>query len=407
MNIKFFRTIITMCLFCFAVLCANDTKVTVAAGGIVIENQEPDIEMVSENLEISSDKIKVTYEFFNHGPTKKITVGFPLPNSPYNMDDMYPYASWDEAQIAYRFLYGELEFSHGVRYGGYTLPLPLGRLADEINNAEIINFSVLVNGKNVKFQRHMRAHNPKGEDITDLLIKHRIPISSAYLRGFCEQPPTDYFPGLKETLKKLKLLDLEGRANWYLKTTYVWEQEFLANKITHVEHSYTPSSGSYPTSFKDFDDRKNIKINRNNSLDLEGCTFDHQHYDAFLKQWRQHKEKDPNSEYTWMHEVRYILKTGANWRGPIKNFQLEIKPNSPGDLMILEGKYPMKRLSNGTFVIDLKDFKPTQDLRVCIIRIASLGRDTSEQYAFSISGVWQKVKKWLGYTIENQQKGKN
>ena len=54
-----------MCLFCFAVLCANDTKVTVAAGGIVIENQEPDIEMVSENLEISSDKIKVTYEDYS------------------------------------------------------------------------------------------------------------------------------------------------------------------------------------------------------------------------------------------------------------------------------------------------------------------------------------------------------
>ena len=386
------RRLTILCLaysFCFAVLCANDTKVTVAAGGIVIENQEPDIEMVSENLEISSSKIKVTYGFFNHGPTKKITVGFPLPNSPYNMDDMYPYVSWDEAQIAYKFLYGDLEFSHGVRYGDH-LPLPLGRLADEVNGA-IINFSVLVNGKEVKFQRHMRAYNPKGEDITDLLIKHRIPISSAYLRGFCEQPPMEFFQGLKETLKELKLLDLEGRPNWYLKTTYVWQQEFLANKITHVEHSYTPFCGSYPIDIKDFDDQKNIKINRNSSLNLDECTFDRQHYDVFLKQWRQYKAENPKDGGVWMGEVRYILKTGANWRGPIKKFHLEIKPDHPGDLMVLEGNYPMKRLSNGTFVIDLENFKPTQDLRVCMVRIASLGEDDPKQSA--LSGAWQKVKK--------------
>ena len=380
-------------LACFTILYANDTKVTVASGGIVIENQEPDIEMDSEKLEISIKKIKVTYDFFNHGKDKKITIGFPLPHSPYDMNDMYPYASWDEAQIAYRFLYGDLEFSHGVGYSGH-LPLPFGKLTDEVNNGEIINFSVFVNGKAVKFQRHMRAHTPKGEDITDLLIKHRIPISSAYLRGCCEQPPMEFFLGLKETLKKHKLLDSEGRPNWYLKTTYVWQQEFLANNTTHVEHAYTPSCGIYPIDIKDFDDQKNIKINRNSSLDLDGCAFDHQHYDAFLKQWKQHKEKDPNCGYTWMHEIRYILKTGANWRGPIKKFHLEIKPDSPDYLIIVEGNYPMKRLSNGTCVVDIENFKPTQDLRVCIYQTpaASFGGDQPKQLAFSIHNVWKKIK---------------
>ena len=94
-------------LLFLAVLSANDTKVTVAAGGIVIENQEPDIEMVSEKLEVSTKKIRVSYDFFNHGQVKKISVGFPLPRSPYDMEDSYPYATWDEPQIALRTLYGD------------------------------------------------------------------------------------------------------------------------------------------------------------------------------------------------------------------------------------------------------------------------------------------------------------
>ncbi len=66
MSLKLLRRITLQCivhslsLFCFAVLCANDTKVTVAAGGIITENQETDVEMASENLEISIGKIKVT-----------------------------------------------------------------------------------------------------------------------------------------------------------------------------------------------------------------------------------------------------------------------------------------------------------------------------------------------------------
>jgi len=360
MNFKLFIKI-TLLHFFLAGLCANDTKITVASGGIVIEEQEPDIEIVSEKLEISTGKIKVVYDFFNHGRTKTILVGFPLPLSPYDMNDSYPYASWDEAQIAYRFLYGDL--SNTVE----SPPIDRTKLSDGLKLATIIDFSVLVNKRKVKFGYHTRAYSPEGKDVTDLLIKHRVPISSAYLRGFLEQPPIDLFPGLENTLKELKMLDSKGRPNWYLKTTYVWQQEFLANKTTHVEHSYTPSRGVYPINVKDFDDSGNIKVNRNSSLDLSKCTFDHQHYNVFLRQWRKRTEENPNRRYKWMYEVRYILKTGANWFNSIRKFHLKIKPKNPNDLIILEGNYPMKRLSNGVCVVDLENFKPAQDLRVCII----------------------------------------
>ncbi|MES2253146.1 MAG: DUF4424 family protein [Pseudomonadota bacterium] len=182
---------------CIAALYANDSKITVSSGGIVIESAETDIEMASEKLEISLNKIKVSYDFFNHGETKRIKVGFPLPRSPYFIEHNsgYPYAHWDEAQIALRTLYGDTNTS-----GFHSL-------SSQLRQAEIIDFSVSVNAHPVYFARHMRAHNQKGDDITEILMKHRIPISAAYLRGFIEEPPMVMFLGLKEQLKSLGLLN--------------------------------------------------------------------------------------------------------------------------------------------------------------------------------------------------------
>ncbi|MEI7494057.1 MAG: DUF4424 family protein [Alphaproteobacteria bacterium] len=375
---KIFVHFIVCCLFlrCFTILYANDTKVTVASGGIVIENKEPDIEMASEKLEISIKKIKVTYDFFNHGPTKKITIGFPLPNSPYDMNDPYPYASWDEAQIALRTLYGD-DYKASVS------------LAEQMKHAEIIDFTVFINDKMVEFERHFRAYCPNGKDITDTLRKHRIPISSAYLRGFVEPAPMDLLPGLKETLKELGLLDAKERPNWYLKTTYVWQQEFLANKATHVEHSYTPSYGLYWIDVEAFNDRKNVKNHRDNSINLDECTFDSQYLEEFIEQWR-HDSKKKKSKCKQLYEVRYVLKTGANWRDPIGKFHLEIHPTHSNDLIILDGKYPMKRQRNGVYVINLENFKPTEDLRIWILPFNDL--ENSEQPTFSIQNVWKKIK---------------
>ena len=376
---KFFARFIFLSLLLayFTILYANDTKVTVASGGIVIENQEPDIEMASEKLEISNKKIKVTYDFFNHGADKKISVGFPLPRSPYDMDDMYPYANWDEAQIALRTLYGD-DNKASVS------------LAEQMKHAEIIDFTVFINDKTVEFERHLRAYNPNGKDITDILRKHRIPISSAYLRGFVEPAPMDLLPGLKETLKELGLLDARERPNWYLQTTYTWAQEFLANKITHVEHSYTPSYGMYWIEIEAFNDRKNVRNHRNNSINLDECTFDSQYLEEFIEQWR-HDSKKKKSKCKQLYEVRYVLKTGANWRGPIGKFHLEIHPTYPNDLIILDGKYPTKRQRNGVYVIKLENFKPTEDLRIWILPFNDL--ENSEQPTFSIHSIWQKIKK--------------
>lgn len=73
---------------------------------------------------------------------------------------------------------------------------------------------------------------------------------------------------------------------------------------------------------------------------------------------------------------------------------MEIKPDNPDYLIIVEGNYSMKRLSNGTCVVDIENFKPSQDLRVCIYQTpaAYLDGDEPKQPTFSISEAWKKIK---------------
>jgi hypothetical protein len=355
------KVIYNVCYFFIlflSTICANDTKVTVASGGIVIEEKDPDIQMISEKLKISPKRIKVEYVFFNNGPDKTIKIGFPLPRSPYNMNSPYPHSSWDEAEIALRLLYGDFSGSSTT-------------LEKALQHCEIIDFSVSVDGERKLFNRHMRAYNASGKDITELLKKHRIPLSSAYLRGFTEEPPIGLFPGLEKKLKILGLLNGKNQPNWYIQTTYVWENKFLFQKHTCIEHTYTPSSGRIFISQKDFTDNHQMYNHIDGScIDLDQCTYDQKYLREFLKHWEEQSKNSLKPNKTILKnlsEVRYILKTGANWCGPIKKFRLEIKPENPNDLVIIAGQYKMTRMPDGVHVIELEDFTPKEDIRVWFI----------------------------------------
>lgn len=347
-----------MLILFLSTVCANDTKVTVESGGIVIEKKERDIQMVSEKLKISPRKIEVQYVFFNHGPDKTIKIGFPLPRSPYNMSSPYPHSSWDEAEIALRILYGDFSGSSTT-------------LEKALQLSEIIDFSVSVDGVRKLFNRHMRAFNVSGKDITELLIKHRIPLSSAYLRGFTEDPPMGLFPGLEKKLKVLGLLNEKNQPNWYTQTTYVWENKFVFEKHTCIEHTYTPSSGRVFISSKDFTNKNQMHNHIDGSyINLDECTYDKKYLDEFLKHWEEQSKDSLNPQKTILKslsEVRYILKTGANWCGPIKKFRLEVKPENPCDLVIISGQYKMTRMPDGVNVIELEDFTPQENIRVWFI----------------------------------------
>jgi hypothetical protein len=356
-----YKTITLASIFLITTQHANDTTVTVAAGGIITPKKDPDIVMKKERLTISPKKINVEYEFVNTSETKTVIVAFPLPKSPYTLGDVYPYASWDEAQIASRILYGDREMEHAS-------------LKSQLTYAPLIDFKLSSDDRAAYTTCSMRAYTPDGVDITDILKQHNIPLSAAYLRGFIEQPPMDKFPGLKEKLKSLNLTDTNGLPNWQLQTTYFWNQTFEKGKLTKVTHAYTPHTGEYNLRSEDLlqPSKTKLKINypteKHFTIDLNEASFDKQNFDQFLEKLKKNRGAF-DASLGRLQEVKYILTTGANWKGSIESFTLIIKPNSPDDLIIIKGKHPTTRNRDGSVTVHYTNFVPKEDLTVWFFRI--------------------------------------
>jgi len=68
-----------------------------------------------------------------------------------------------------------------------------------------------------------------------------------------------------------------------------------------------------------------------------------------------------------INQVHYVLKTGANWKGPIGKFVLRIQKEnaSQKSSLCMDG---FKKVDARTFVLEKTNFVPTQDLKVAFIR---------------------------------------
>ena len=64
--------------------------------------------------------------------------------------------------------------------------------------------------------------------------------------------------------------------------------------------------------------------------------------------------------------VHYILKTGANWKGPIGRFVLRIVKDKPAQKssVCMDG---FRKADTRTFVLEKRNFVPTQDLKIAFI----------------------------------------
>lgn len=346
-------------LFFTSLICvsvsANDSKVTVTQEGINYEKSE-DIELRSENLEISLSEIKVDYEFYNKSSKEKIlTVGFPLPPSPFNLErkwDVFP--EWDELYWSYA--------THDPKSYAFTTPL-----YNRLSHAPFVNFKNWVNGVEISVDSHLRVFRGQ-KDFKETLIKYNIPLSVTYLNGFEEQGALQRTPYYQKVLKKLKLLDDKGRADFQTQTIYTWKTEFAPRKITKTRHSYKPDVGFFSFSYE-----KNPK-----GLREVSTSYWEPYKTQALKNYKKLSLKDQkkimaylkaveSKEYSYLHvfEIRYILKTARNWKGPIQSFKLKIKVPQDRDAFVL-GIGPLKR--NGEFLtFESKNFIPQEDLSILFI----------------------------------------
>jgi hypothetical protein len=312
---------------------ANDTTAELATGGLLFVPNDH-IEMRSEDLYLAATAVRVRYRFFNKSDRAiTVLVAFPMP---------------------------EIRLEH--QHGNIAVPTE-----DPVN---LLGFATTVNGRPVTTQVEQRVV-AAGIDRTRLLRQLGIPLAphlsttntvlntlprerwDELLRlGLAEIVEYDVGKGMQQHLA----------ARWALHTTFYWEQTFLPQVETVIEHRYTPSVGTSAGTALGLPEVMQepwyAEYTRKYCLDGE--------FFAALARARQAAQSAFGAPYA-EERIDYILKTGANWSGPIKAFRLVIDKGAPDNLVSFCGQN-VQQIGPTQFEMQQTDFTPGGNLAVLILK---------------------------------------
>ncbi|PSJ41650.1 DUF4424 domain-containing protein [Allosphingosinicella deserti] len=301
---------------------ANDSTAETAAGGLVLTRTDA-IDMVSEDLFVSAEKVRVRYVFRNRtAKDVRTIVAFPMPD-----DD-----------LANRE-HGDVAFPH--------------------------NFATRVDGRPVRMAVERKAVLG-GKDHTALLTSLGVPLSDE---------PGDALDRLgkaaQDRLVALGLVQPDEYERgggmerhlapaWTVKETHYWEQLFPAGRDLVVEHAYVPGTGgSVGTPFAIAGFRESSE---GKAMIARYCADA-----AFLAGVdRLARKKGGENAALPNLSIGYVLKTGANWRSPIGRFRLVVDKGAPENLVSFCGA-GVRKIGPTQFEVRHTNWRPTDDLDVLIV----------------------------------------
>jgi len=309
---------------------ANDSTAELSVGGLVFK-QTPDVSMESEELIITGDNVTVRYKFLNQTASPiTLQVAFPLPDI-----DLA-----DADQIA----------------------IPT---SDPVN---FMGFQTRVDGRPVQFSIMQRAYLGD-KDVSQVIKAANLPLLP--LGGHEEriaalpQPVRDKL--LHDGLIAQSGSNEQGQpiysGAWLVKTAVVRQQVFPAGKLINVEHRYTPSVGVTFDSVL----RKSIRESKGMEREFQRYRTDYCVPDDLLRGLDKITGTvDANIAKLMERRISYVLKTGANWAGPIKDFRLVVDKGKP-DTMTAFCADNVKRISPTAFEVRMQNFTPERDLKILFI----------------------------------------
>jgi hypothetical protein len=299
---------------------ANDSIARVGTGGLELLKTDH-IQVISEILEISTSKIRVKYHFLNTSNNDiKTTVAFPMP-------------AFDETRA-------------------------MGRE----NQRPLDSFQIFVNGALIPGHK-TRVFLINNIDVTDKFRKIGLSENKIFDPNFsCLGDINDNANAdcKLTTEQNTAIKKMHTGGNWQIKETAYWEQTFPAGKEIEVVHEYKPFVGVR----LDYMSIINLDIPGEASADV--CLDD--------KTLRAIKDKvgianNRGDSRVLLQEVEYILGTGRNWKGPIKNFKLIIKKESPDDVVSLCFPGNPSKTSPTTIEFSQSNFAPQDKLIVFFYHI--------------------------------------
>jgi hypothetical protein len=316
--------------FILAGLCAasavraNDGIGEMEAGGLVFRHTNQ-IDMVSEDLYVSRERIRVRYLFRNRTRRPvRVIVGFPLPDHDLRADF----------------------------YGDTAYPT---------------DFHTRVGGRPVRMHVEYRAFW-HGVEHTALLNRLRVPIMYS---GESLDPIVAALSALPEA-EQQRLLALglvepfddptTGHSIspiWMVKETWYWTQTFPAGRNLLVEHDYRPGAGG--THSTGLGSRTGRESDYGQAAIARYCIAP-----DFFAGVDRIVRRDGES-YLGEHNISYILTTGAGWRSPIGTFRLVVDKERPNNLVSFCGE-GVRPISPTRFEMVRRNWRPTRDLHVLILQ---------------------------------------
>jgi Domain of unknown function (DUF4424) len=274
--------------------------------------------MTSEDLYLSPLEVRVSYVFLNltdHDVSG--TVAFPLPEIPVS----------DMSESPHEFHKSSMD-------------------------GDIFDFHVEAGGRLVKPEAdiHASVKGPDGieKDVTGLLKKYHLP---------AVDPEPAYGALDANAIKALVTAgvltdDGDHYPLWSVRTTFHWQQIFPAGKNILITHRYKPVPGG---------DFHFTKTTQDGGKYLEPWCPDRPFVESV--------KALPADEDAMLLDRRleYILKTGANWAGPISRFRLEID-KAGADLVSLCPIPGLKLQRRGqSFVAEASQYVPTTDIKLLFV----------------------------------------
>jgi len=301
---------------------ADDSTATIEAGALnFVVNQQ--VSMSEEELTLSPEHAHVRYIFTN-GSNQDFEglVAFPLP---------------------------EIDVGEAGNYAIHA--------ADPANP---LAFKAASDGKPIDAKLEARR-TALGVDISPLLAKNHLPPTTIFADDATQQK----FYGALDKLPKEALDELErhgavavdrdknGEATdvnplWTTSIVYFWMQRFPAMKSTEITHDYQPAPRDF---FADIAELASPRTAKAFCPDA-----------AFLATARAWEKQGGLSG----KEVRFVLKTGRNWLGPIGRFRLTFDKLDAKAIVSTCFK-GMRKTGPTTFAASLDNFSPDDDLGFLVL----------------------------------------
>lgn len=323
-------------LLCTAVLMApvlaNDTAAVLTTGGLEFVSHG-EIAMASEELYISTDEIRVIYEFRNDGDQDHtLLVAFPMPDIVPNHFSPVAFPTGPAGNL----------FEFETLFDGE----PVEATLHEYAIAAGVDRTKLIHQLGLPIvpisQEAIDAVDSLDEDSIAMLLHLGLAIPDTFDAG--EGWETHHWP------------------DWTYRATYTWEATFPAGETVTVEHRYRPSVGGTTA----------VSLLAEPSEGYDPAREYRERYctDENFTAAVRRSLVDPDEPWSapfvesW---ISYILTTGGNWAGGgIEKFRLVVDKGSPDNLVSFCGD-DVRKIGPTTFEMVKENYWPQEELDILIL----------------------------------------